>query len=59
MLSTDGSPGRLGPAADVPPNDLRQDGVRFCRWSCASRPIGPSGDGVVLRLGGMFLGYLW
>ena len=33
MLSTDESPGRLGPAtsADVLPNNLRQDGVRFCR----------------------------
>jgi hypothetical protein len=31
----------------------------LCRWSCASRPIDPSGDGVVLRLDGMFLDYLW
>jgi hypothetical protein len=37
MLSTDESPGRLGPAADVPPNDLRKDGVRFCR----DRGVGP------------------
>jgi hypothetical protein len=33
MLSTDESPGRLGPATstDVLPNSLRKDGVRFCR----------------------------
>jgi len=31
MLSTDGSPGRLGPATstDALPNSLRKDGVRF------------------------------
>ena len=35
MLSTDESPGRLGPATstDVLPNSLRKDGVRFCRRS--------------------------
>jgi hypothetical protein len=40
MLSTDESPGRLGPATstDVLPNSLRKDGVRFCRESRVDRP---------------------
>jgi hypothetical protein len=33
--------------------------VRSCRWSYASRPIDPSGDGVVISLDGMFLDYHW
>jgi hypothetical protein len=42
MLSTDESPGRLGPATstDVLPNSLRKDGVRFCRRERSSRDHG-------------------
>ena len=41
MLSMDESPGRTGPAtsADVLPNSLRQDGVRFCREQSTPRPV--------------------
>ena len=42
MLSTDESPGRLGPAisTDVLPNSLRKDGVRFCRAGYVGGPRG-------------------